>query len=398
MTPKQIVQDRFRLLFEHSSDAHFIMTENAITDCNEAAVRLLKASSKEQVLSRHPARLSPEYQPDGALSAEKASRMDAFARQNGFHRFEWYHQKMDGEVFPVEVTLNAVELEGRPGLIAVWHDLTELKLKEEGLRRVNEKMKRDLSAASAIQRSLLPVSSPLFKGVRASWIFEPSDELGGDMLNIFTLDEKHLGLYVLDVTGHGIAASLLSVTASQFLSPSSEASFVRNSNPQAQFSFASPSEVAFKLNRHFSSNPNEAQMLTFVYGILNTETFDFSYVCAGHPYPLIISSAGELRVLGEAGMPIGVMRDAHYEESRLKLQSGDRLYFYSDGVTEAKSKERELFGRERLIDLIKMTNKEFLSASIDALAAEIEIWCNPHAPADDITILACELTCPGGRC
>ena len=148
-------QDRFRLLFDHSSEAHFIMVGDSITDCNDAAVKLLKATCKDQVLSYHPRKFSPLYQPDGMLSSEKSAHMDALARKNGFHRFEWLHQRMDGEVFPVQVTLNAIGIDGKPALIAVWHDLTELKQKEDRLRLANEKMKSDLAAASAIQRSLL---------------------------------------------------------------------------------------------------------------------------------------------------------------------------------------------------------------------------------------------------
>ncbi len=97
--------DRFRILFDHSSDAHLILDETGITDCNDAAVALLKCHSKAEVLARHPRVLSPEFQPDGRLSIEKSKEMDAIACARGWHRFEWVHQKADGETFPVEVTL-----------------------------------------------------------------------------------------------------------------------------------------------------------------------------------------------------------------------------------------------------------------------------------------------------
>ena len=248
-------------------------------------------------------------------------------------------------------------------------------------------MKSDLEAAAAIQRSLLPTSSPLFKGLRASWIFKPCDDLGGDMLNIFSLDEKHLGLYVLDVTGHGVAASLLSVAASQFLSPHSETSFVRKSSQK--LSVESPAGVAEKLNRHFTSNPDFLQMFTLFYGILNVESLELRYTCAGHPFPILVSD-GKPKIVGKAGTPIGVAYDSEYEDFSLKLKRGDRLYLYSDGIIEAKNSVRELFSQNRLIELLYKTNEATLPQSIEKIAAETEAWCKPLAPDDDMTLLACE--------
>src|SRR5262245_66306628 len=117
------IADRFRVLFEHSSDAHFIFDETGITDCNSATIHLLKATDKSQVLALHPAVLSPEYQPDGRRSMEKSKEMDGIARAQGYHRFEWLHRKLDGEAFPVEVTLNAVQIGGPPALSVLWPDL-----------------------------------------------------------------------------------------------------------------------------------------------------------------------------------------------------------------------------------------------------------------------------------
>src|SRR5262245_21576599 len=226
--------NRFRVLFEHSSDAHFIFDETGITDCNDATVKLLKAADRSQVLSLHPAVLSPEYQPDGRRSLEKATEMDALARTRGYHRFEWMHRKLDGEVFPVEVTLNAVEIGGKPALIVVWHDLTEIKRTETELRRrteelatINARLKRDLQAAARVQQALLPAVLPDTPPVHLAWTYRPCDELAGDLLNIFLLDDRRVGLYLLDVSGHGVAASLLSVTASHFLTPHGDASLLR---------------------------------------------------------------------------------------------------------------------------------------------------------------------------
>lgn len=128
-------EERFRKLFEHSSDAHLIFDETGIIDCNEAAVRLLRCRDRAQLLSLHPARLSPEFQPDGRRSLEKCVEMDRLAYERGFHRFEWTHRRMTGEDFPVEVSLTPVELQKKRALIVVWHDLSELRAREAALQR-----------------------------------------------------------------------------------------------------------------------------------------------------------------------------------------------------------------------------------------------------------------------
>ena len=392
-TPISIMppSDRFRILFDHSSDPHFIFMEGGITDCNDATVRILKLKSKKDVFKIHPAQLSPLRQPDGRLSLEKSVEMDRIAREKGFHRFEWVHQNSKGESFPVQVTVNAVTIDDKPAMIAVWHDLTAIKKREDELLRMNEKMKLDLQAAWAIQKALLPVSSPLVKGFRAAWSYKPCDELGGDILNIFKLDEKHIGLYVLDVTGHGLAASLLSVAVSHFLSPFSESSFVRHSHHGGKSSFAQPAEVAGSLNQQFSSNPDITQLFTLLYGIFDVESREFRYACAGHPPPLVLSAGGGARYVAGAGLPIGVTTDTSYSEFSLKLKPKDRLYLYSDGVTEAKNADSDLFGDERFLEAVSSGGKHSLSQSLEKVVDKVERWCRPNLLDDDLTLLACEL-------
>ena len=134
VTARAASEERFRLLFERSSDAHLLVGEGGIVDCNNAAVALLRCESKDQLLSLHPSVFSPEFQPDGRRSEDKSPEMEETARRNGFHRFEWMHHRIDGEEFPVEVALTPVTLADRSVMLAVLHDLTERKRAEEMIR------------------------------------------------------------------------------------------------------------------------------------------------------------------------------------------------------------------------------------------------------------------------
>lgn len=127
-------EERFRVLFEHSADAHLIFDHTGILDCNGAALKMLRCDDRARLRHLHPAMLSPERQPDGRLSRDKSIEMDETARARGVHRFEWLHQRMDGELFPVEVTLTPVRLPGGPVLLVVWRDLSEQRAREAELR------------------------------------------------------------------------------------------------------------------------------------------------------------------------------------------------------------------------------------------------------------------------
>jgi PAS domain S-box-containing protein len=140
VTELTAAHERFRVLFEFSSDVHLLFDEMGIIDCNRAAVDLLGCRDKRDLESLHPALLSPECQPDGRRSLEKAGEMIRIARERGHHRFEWIHRRMNGEEFPVEVALTPVRLDGRDAMIGVWHDLTERKRAEAALRATTENL------------------------------------------------------------------------------------------------------------------------------------------------------------------------------------------------------------------------------------------------------------------
>ncbi|MEO6521057.1 MAG: PAS domain S-box protein [Mucilaginibacter sp.] len=135
ITEQKHIEERHRVIFEASTDAHLLFDENGIIDCNNAAVQMLKFASKDELMKHHPAEFSPEYQPDGRRSKDKAKENDALARQKGNYRFEWVHLQTDGKEILVEVTLNPVIVNQKAALLVVWHDITLRKQAEEKMRR-----------------------------------------------------------------------------------------------------------------------------------------------------------------------------------------------------------------------------------------------------------------------
>jgi PAS domain S-box-containing protein len=150
MTLSSLNDDRswFKQLFELSPDPTWIIDDNKFIECNDAAVKTLGYASREAFLNVHPSKLSPPIQHDGEDSYVKAERMMAIAKDSGVHRFEWTHTRADGSDFLAEVTLSAVEVEGRNLIYCVWRDITGRKQMESALRE-SEARFRDLTEMSS---------------------------------------------------------------------------------------------------------------------------------------------------------------------------------------------------------------------------------------------------------
>ncbi len=135
-------EEGFRRLFEESTDPILLLNQKYFFNCNPAALSILQLKSKDEIGNKTPWDLSPEFQPDGKLSSEKAVEMISTAKQNGYHRFEWVHTKKDGTNFFVEVMLTPIALHGEEIFHVIWRDITERKRAEEALVKSEEKHRR----------------------------------------------------------------------------------------------------------------------------------------------------------------------------------------------------------------------------------------------------------------
>jgi sigma-B regulation protein RsbU (phosphoserine phosphatase) len=265
------------------------------------------------------------------------------------------------------------------------------------LERVNLRMSRDLEAAAKIQKTFLPGIAPDIPGVQFAWSYRPCDELAGDGLNIIPLGGGRVGLYILDVSGHGVASALLSVSLSRLLSPPADASSILMGDddggtvPKRLEGVRPPADVAGRLNHLFPFDVAIGQFATLLYGVLDVSSGDFRHVCAGHAGPLHVPALGPAVILESPGFPIGVADDL-YAERILHLAAGDRLYLYSDGLPDAMSTHGENFGDARLLQAIERTRHQPLEQAVATLLTEIAEWQAGEKPQDDISLLAMEMS------
>ena len=185
---------------------------------------------------------------------------------------------------------------------------------------------------------------------RFAWHYRPCEELAGDGLNVFALDDRHAALYVFDVSGHGVASALLSVSLSRVLSPPSDPSSVLRPDAGRRPAVGpAPAEVAGRLNRMFPFDEATEQYFTMVYGVLDVASGEFRYVSAGHPGVAHVPASGAGRIVENRGFPIGLARAAVRGAGRWRWPRATGIYLYSDGIPEAMDADGEVFGGERLL-------------------------------------------------
>jgi len=225
--------------------------------------------------------------------------------------------------------------------VEVFRDITrERKLELELIDR-NKKIRRDLQFAKRIQERMLPKKG-VVENIKIDYIYKPSEMLSGDMFDIFYIDEENIGVYISDVAGHGIGASIMTM-------------FIRQTMRGIIGDILSPTLVLTELHRRFQLlNLEPDKYFTMFYGIYNKVTHEFKYANAGHNcIPIKFNDHG-YELLNMSGYPVSsLFNEIIYKEKKTKLSKDDRMLFYTDGITEATDHFGEEFGVEGILDTIK---------------------------------------------
>jgi sigma-B regulation protein RsbU (phosphoserine phosphatase) len=259
------------------------------------------------------------------------------------------------------------------------------------LRDANERIRHGLRAAARVQQSMLPRQNINTPQVCTAWKYVPTDELAGDAIGLHLIEDRYLVAYVLDVSGHGVPAALLSVSAMHTMEPVPEkTSLLRDlSRVDAELGTVKhPARVATELNNRFRAGENDGRFLTMVLCVLDTRTGRFWMTGAGHPAPLIVRDGRHIALPNTGGFPIAVIDDAEYEEERIQLEKGDRVCLFSDGIVEQLNPAGEdQFGDERLAQSLVARRTLVPEQAVVEVVNDLSEWAGGSSFMDDVSLV-----------
>ena len=242
----------------------------------------------------------------------------------------------------------------------------------------------ELRTARQIQQSLLPPELPQTPGTALAARFVPMAAVGGDLYDCLPVGDRHLGLLVADVAGHGIPAALI-------------ASMVKTAAATQSRVADKPAEVLEGINRHLCGQV-DGHYVTAVYVYVDFDAGRLLHARAGHPAPLLLTQRGQhVSEVGESGLILGFVPEARYTTTELPFTAGDRLVLYTDGLVEATSPTGRFFDPSRLREILKQRTDLSPERWADYVLERLAEWTGKPALEldDDLTLIVLDMQLDG---
>jgi len=296
----------------------------------------------------------------------------------------------------VEQHLHVIEeslekIEGQSlGVCVVCHGYVDAQLLEMDytaavcLEHYSEEERRrlesELELSQVVQRALLPQRMPEIKGVELAAFSRPSEIIGGDYFDFFQFRDGTHGLVIADVSGHGVSAGMLM---------SSLQTAIRTMAPETD----SPAEVLERINRFYIHNIHFTTFVTVFLACFDPNTLTLSYVNAGHNPPAVRRrSDGTITWLKPTAPAIGLAEEFHPKMESISFAEGDSLLLYTDGVTEVLNIGNEMFGQERLAELVQQYADRPAPDLLQAVRQALSTFGGNQPLVDDVTMVALKVS------
>jgi serine phosphatase RsbU (regulator of sigma subunit) len=250
--------------------------------------------------------------------------------------------------------------------------------------REQERLRQEMATAARIQANLLPKMMPEIPGYEIAARQIPCEAVGGDLYDVLCDADGIVSFVLGDVSGKGIGAALLM---------SHLMACIRTLHGES----LDPVQVVEKVHRQLLHSSEASRYATLVYARLDPTRHELTYINAGHVQPLLVHPDGSVESLESTSMPVGLLADATFESRSLELRPGSTLILCSDGITEAESKDGDLFGDERFMDTVRGGGPGAAGVVLDHLLDEVRAFSGGIAITDDTTILVLSRPADGTR-
>jgi sigma-B regulation protein RsbU (phosphoserine phosphatase) len=237
-----------------------------------------------------------------------------------------------------------------------------------------QQMREEVRLAAKIQMELLPKTNPKVQCYDIAGKSIPAKAVGGDYYDFITIDDSHLAICLGDVSGKGLPASLLMANLQATLRGQS-------------FGECSPKECLNRSNALLYSSTSADKFVTLFYGLLDIKNHKLTYSNAGHDNPFLLTSNNSAKRLKTGGIVLGIMDKFPFEEEVVELQTGDLIAIYSDGIAEAMNGKDDMFGEERIFELLQYNRAESSEKIIDLIIESVKNFAGTTPQFDDITLV-----------
>nr|WP_243697914.1 SpoIIE family protein phosphatase [Rhodovulum bhavnagarense] len=259
------------------------------------------------------------------------------------------------------------------------------------LQSIHDAIDRDLIEARKLQQSLIRERSRRFGRSQVSLLLQPAGRVGGDLVGYFPAGPRQLGLFAVDVSGHGISAAMVTARLAGLLSPASvEQNLALDRDARGRVKVRPPDHVAADLNRLILDEIETEHYFTLLLAILDLDSGLVRFTQAGHPHPLLQRAGGGVVPIGAGGLPVGLVAGAAYEVAECRLAPGDRLLIASDGLTECADPSGVQLGEAGLHEILRRNADLRGAALLDGLIAGLAGYTGGAGFADDISAVLLE--------
>jgi len=295
--------------------------------------------------------------------------------------------------------VNGTELRARitaaERVLRMERELTEknrlIRSTLDELQRIYDSIDGDLIEARKLQQSLVSERHRDFGAADVSLLLHSCGHVGGDLVGMFPIGDTHAGLYAIDVSGHGISSALMTARLAGYLSAAApEQNVATIARAEGGFAPRCPAETAAILNELILGEIETEHYFTLLLAHVDLQSGETAFVQAGHPCPLVQRAGGGIEVVGQGGLPVGLLKQAQYQPEAVRLAPGDRLLIHSDGITECADAAGALLGEKGLARMMARLDEIGGLACLDGLIWQLTGHAGGRRFDDDISAVLLE--------